>query len=159
MRARLTSAAFLLLAACEAKDILAEGETGESLSCSECDGPAQWPAEDVPVAIDVLDCVNANGYISCEVALFVPEGHPAEVWINMPGGDASGVPWNDAQWNADAGRWEDADLVGVGAECGFVSVRSTALAVGDWLEIGVAAGGWFDVSVVTIEANGLEILN
>jgi hypothetical protein len=89
--------------------------------------PDGWPP--APVACRVLSCwqdmADPDGPIDCEAIIHVEAGHPGQ--LSISGSGSGQFSWNEAPWNVDGGTWEDADFVGSGSECGWISLNSAAI--------------------------------
>ena len=88
-----------------------------------------WPGE-APVDVLAFDCYQAPSdtqRVTCYVAMFLEVGHPGDLAVEVSG--IGVVGWNENPWNAEAGPWENAALVGGGGglDCGAVSINGAAV--------------------------------
>jgi len=97
-----------------------------------------------PAACQIISCEQLSSGIACQFSFSVEIGHWAEVSFQLS--EAGELGWNELPYNADAGLFEDAKLVGEGQSCGIVTLDQEAaghdliMTCTDWTE------GTFSVS-------------
>jgi hypothetical protein len=133
------------------------GETGFDGELPCVDLPADFPNAEV-------DCRALNCSISddrdrklvCSAVLHTPDGEPADFALatSSPGGE---LHWNELPWNAEAGSWENAEMIGIGTTCGYFAINTATILPdfqGDrYVEL-VCAGGSFNTSRVHLTLDG-----
>lgn len=125
----------IILTACAEPEFDGLGsDTGDELGdspCAEqsCEPPARWDPNGFDCAL--FDCVqdfdDPDGEIVCSAVVQADGGHWLDFAISTPTtGDLS---WNELPWDADAGAWEDADLIAPGGDsCGTIRFNAEAIA-------------------------------
>jgi hypothetical protein len=100
------------------------GETGEPLQACLDDVPNDWPS--TPVACRVIACHqdldDPDQPLICSAVIHVEPGHWGNISIESSGSGELG--WNEQPFNAEADRWENAEFIGSGTECGTISVNA-----------------------------------
>lgn len=84
--------------------------------------------DDLEIGCNVIACAisgEPEAPMICEVEIDLEPGHLVDFAIESSGFGA--LPWNQLPWDVEAGEWEQADYVGVGSECGIVSLNTAAI--------------------------------
>jgi hypothetical protein len=133
------------------------GDTGFDGQLPCVDLPEDFPS----AAVDcrALACAisdDADEKLMCSAVLYIPEGEDADFALatSSPGSD---LPWNELPWNAEAGSWENAEMVGIGLTCGYFNVNTSTILPGSdgarYVEL-VCSGAGFATSRVYLTDEG-----
>ena len=105
------------------------GETGDDEDWCADQAALIDPLITIPaIAALCTDPTGTNGRVDCDVMIHLPEGHDGNFGVGVTGIGA--VSWNTEPYNVDAGALEDAELIGIGIQCGHVSLNTATIPVG-----------------------------
>lgn len=134
------------------------GETGFDGVLPCIDLPDDFPSAEVDCR--ALDCEIAAGpdaKLMCSAVLSIPEGQAADFALITSSPGATELSWNELPWNAEAGSWENAEMVGIGTTCGYFNINTATILPGHdgarFVEL-VCSGSGFATSRVYLTDDG-----